>query len=212
MSSEEQQRRPVQVPSYGFDVKEGAGEITITVPERKRPSGFAAVTPHSAVGCSALILIPIMALCGGLVSESRGAIAGIIGAIVIGLVGARLIAWLLSGEFRRQKAVYGAVTLEIRRDDISVNRTVYDRAHVASWTIRSIDPRQVVTAAVGSPGYVAAASVGTAIGAAAARKQFEQSYSIGFDYGDKQVIAVGGMTEAQAARLMEAIEVALAHH
>jgi hypothetical protein len=52
--------------------------------------------------------------------------------------------------------------------------------------------------------------IGNAIANAAAQKEAQQSYCVTFDYGDKQIMAVRGMAEAQAMRVMEAIENALA--
>ena len=51
--------------------------------------------------------------------------------------------------------------------------------------------------------------IGNAISSAAKQKEALQSYCVTFDYGDKQVVAVGGMTEAHAGRVMEVIEKAL---
>lgn len=102
--------------------------------------------------------------------------------------------------------LYAQVAIGITPDCILINSARYSRPHVRSWAIRWMEPGGGSFVAVGSAPVVYGMAAGQAVRNSDAQKAAKQSYRITFDYGDQQVVAVGGMHETLASRVMEAIE------
>jgi outer membrane lipoprotein SlyB len=193
------------VPSHGYSVAAENGRTIITVPKRQRPAkGFA----------RGLVIFLVLACIGlGLLFGSAlGLEFGLywtFGSLGICGVSALLGALIGRGRDRRIAQSLAAAVISIDSRNIMINGHVYLREHVREWTIRWTDASGTSFVAVGSAPIMAGAMVGAAIANAANQKAALQSYRVTFDYGKDQIMAVGGMTEAGAGRVMEAIEKAL---
>src|SRR5664280_805449 len=192
-------RNPVNAaaPSYGHFVEETAEQTTITVPVRRRP-GADIFALKVVLSC---IFVPVCFFACAMFSQSvfSALQAGvIINVIVLGL--------LLGGDLLRrgERAItYGQAVIAIQRRQIHVNGTGYDRVHIKEWSTRWTEVGSAVI--VGSYSYVAGAKIDHAL----KQREALQSYQITFDYGDRVIMAVGGLTQSTAARIMETIQGAL---
>ena len=204
-------------PSYGYLLDEGPGHVTITVPERRPPGG-------AERGCISVFGTVVLVFAGTLIGFIIALISGLrtggfnFGAapqetlvwyVPLGAVAGGGLAFLLAAVgSARKKGPYLKCTICIQRDNITLNGAVYARAHVRSWTIRWTEGGGGSFLAEGSSlevGLVALVS-------SEAQKLAKQSHRITFDYGEHQIVAVGGLTEAGAYRVMDAIRTALSRN
>jgi hypothetical protein len=85
-------------------------------------------------------------------------------------------------------------------ENISINDTIYKRSHVTGWTVRWTE----ITQNIGGT-----QNIGSILAMKHIANAALQSYYITFDYGNKNVVALKGLTEASSGRLMEAIQASL---
>lgn len=200
-------------PYYGYYVEQTPNQITITVPTRSAPSNTAGAALNGCGYVLGLVLgVPLGAGMGWLVGALGGSGAANAGAALGGLVVAGIIVLAAAADFnKRSKETrpFQQAIIDIQRANILINGTAYSRDHVRDWTTRWTEPGGHSTVAVGSTAFVAGAMFRAKIDAEAEKRKALYSYQITFDYGHAQVMAVGGLTESSAARVMEAIQSAL---
>lgn len=185
-----------EAPSYGYDVDEKPDCITITIHHRNMPKGLGVT-----MGCGYImgfIGVPIFGGWFGTIFTPHSATGGIFGAVV-SLMGYGL---LVCKERGKIKETLEMVAVIIDPRNVTINQTAYSRDHINSWTTRWTEGGSVVMANTNSIGSI----VGGAAANASMRQQEKNSYAITFDYGDKTINIAQGLTEAKAARIMEAIQ------
>jgi hypothetical protein len=174
----------IELPSYGYNITENTDNIIITIPKRKSPTDRIGAVED---GCL-LTFYYILAIGSGIIGTRmifRGHLWGAI-LIVIPII----VCYTLTRASMRNISdkwknphLYSDVIINIKPKTMIVNNTEYDRGHITGWTTRWTD----------------------AAGSDYELKKAKHSYEITFDYGDRQILVVGGMTEAKANTIMNAI-------
>lgn len=195
-------------PSYGYQIEDRGHQITITVPPRYFPDQAV-----WRVGVVVAISIGggVGAFTGWAFDPHSGIIPKLDQSVISGfLIGAAFMALLaMIGANRRRNRLLAAhfnatTTVTIDPQCITINgSSVYSRAHVSALATRSTAPR---TRFVACSNLVV---LGGMLAQSEEEKMARHSHCVTFDYGDQRIVAVGGLTEAPAARIKEAIEAAL---